>query len=406
MSDYTSLRGVTLSLKNLLDDRLNSAPLSLNVTVTATRPDAKPPIPGNSFRLNLFLYQVIENHFIANQEDPRIGTVSAYGHPPLCLNLRYLLTAYGADTDDTEGQKILGAAMNILHDNAILFPNVLRTPPPIPPLPILDSSLINAHEHLRVSLLPFSLDDLSKLWTGSQESVRMSVAYEVTVLQIESDIPRISPLPVKTRKVVVTTGGPTISTVEPNVFGIGDAFTITGTNLFSQTTMVFVDNVVIDLSGKVAPVLRSNCIQTNMPLDPLPAPPPNDPALWPGPHVLRVSVGFDESNAVATSTFPQTMTSNPVPVLLLPKITAVTPATAPTGAAHALTIDGQRLYRAQDDTNIYVLIANQTIPASQFTSKSDVQICVTVPDLPLGEYPVHVRFNAFVSQDDVTFKVT
>jgi YbbR domain-containing protein len=117
-------------------------------------------------------------------------------------------------------------------------------------------------------------------------------------------------------------------------------------------------------------------------------------------------VGFDPSNSVATSTFPQTMTSNPVPVILLPKITAITPATASAGTTHTLTIDGQRLYRTQDDANTYVLIANKTIPASQFVSKSDVQIRVTVPDLPPGEYPVHVRFNAFVSQDEITFKVT
>lgn len=406
MSDYTSIRGATLSLKNLLDDRLNSAPLSLNVTITAARPDAKPTVQGNSIRLNLYLYQVIENHAISNQEDPRTGTVSDYGHPPLCLNLHYLLTAYGSDKDDTEGHKVLGAAMNVLHDNAVLLPNLLKTPPPSPPLPILDSSLLNAREHLRISLLPFTLDDLSKLWTGSQESVRLSVAYEVTVVQIESARPRVSPLPVHTRNVIVTTGGPKITNIEPNVLGIGDAFTITGSGLFSQTTKVLIDNAMIDLSGQSAPTLRSDRIQTTLPNSPQPAPPPNDTALWPGPHVLRVSVGFDESNSEATSAPPASMISNPLPVLVLPKLTGITPPSAPKGSTHALTINGQRLYRAQDEANIYVLVANQTIPAKQFTAKSDKQIKVTLPDFPPGEYPVHVRFNAFVSQDDILFKVT
>jgi len=323
------------------------------------------------------------------------------------LNLRYLLTAYATDLDESEAHKVLGAAMHVMHENTILTPSVLRTPPPNPPLPVLDSSLLGAREHLRLSLLPLTLDEISKIWIGAQESLRLSVAYEVTVIQIESVKPRVSPLPVRQRNVIVTTGGPKIASVEPNVLGIGDAFTIIGSGLFSQTTRVFVDSVMIDLSGVGAPTLRSDRIQTTLPNAPLPVPPPApDPALWPGPHVLRVSVGFDESNAVATSAFPRSMTSNSVPVLLVPKITSVAPATAPGGSTHMLTIDGQRLYRAQDEANIFVLIADQTIPASQFTIKTDTQIQVTAPDLPPGVYPVHVRFNAFVSQDDVTFEVT
>ena len=400
MSDYTSIRGVTLSLKTLLEDRLKATPLSLTLEITVSRPDVKQTLTGN--RLNLFLYQVVQNHCLANQEDPRIGTTRDYGHPPLSLNLRYLLTTYATDIDETEAHKVLGAAMHVMHENTILTPSVLRTPPPTPPLPVLDSSLLGAREHLRLSLLPLTLDDISKIWIGAQESLRLSVAYEVTVIQIESVKPRVSPLPVRQRNVVVTTGGPKITSVEPNVLGIGDTFTITGSGLFSQTTRVFVDDAVIDLSGLGAPTLRSDRIQTTLPVPP-PAP---DPALWPGPHVLRVTVGFDEANAVATSAFPQTATSNPVPILLIPKIASVTPPTAPGGSTHTLTITGQRLYRAQDDANIYVLIADQTIPAGQFTGKTDTQIQVTVPDLPPGRYPVHVRFNAFVSQDDKTFTVT
>ena len=405
MSDYTSIRGVTLSLKTLLEDRLKATPLSLTLEITVSRPDVKQTLTGN--RLNLFLYQVVENHGLANQEDPRIGTTRDYGHPPLSLNLRYLLTTYATDTDETEAHKVLGAAMHVMHENTILTPSVLRTPPPTPPLPVLDSSLLGAREHLRLSLLPLTLDDISKIWIGAQESLRLSVAYEVTVIQIESVKPRVSPLPVRERNVVVTTGGPKIASVEPNVLGIGDTFTITGSSLFSQTTKVFIDSAMIDLSGLGAPTLRSDRIQTALPNVPVPVlSPAPDPALWPGPHVLRVTVGFDESNSLATSAFPKSMTSNPIPVLVVPKITSVAPATAPGGSTHTLTINGQRLYRAQDDANIFVLIADQTIPASQFTIKTDTQIQVTAPDLPPGRYPVHVRFNAFVSQDDAPFTVT
>ena len=394
MSDYTAIRGVTLSLKTLLDDSLNIAPPPpdrLNAAITISRPDVTQSVTGN--RLNLFLFQVIENQFIANQEDPRLGTTRDYGHPPLSLNLHYLLTPFSTDIDETEAHRILGAAMRVLRDNAILLPTLLTSTAQ----PVLDTSLLTALEHLRISLLPLTLDVLSKIWTGAEESMRLSVAYEVTVIQIDSLQPRVSPLPVRARNVVVTLQGPEISSIDPDTVGIGDALTLTGSNFFSATTKVLIGGATIDLSGLSAPTLLSDQIQTTV---------PNDASLWPGTQMVRVQVGFDQSNAVATGAYPKTLTSDPAPIMLVPKVTSVLPASAPGGSTHTLTINGQRLYRAQDEANIYVLIADQTIPAGQFTTKTDTQIVVTVPNLPVGKYPVYVRFNAFISRDAVEFEVT
>lgn len=394
MSDYTSLRGATLSLKTLLDDGLNTAPPPpdrLNVSLTVSRPDVKQAITGS--RLNLFLYQVVENHSIANQEDPRIGTTRDYAHPPLSLNLHYLLTPISSDTDETEAHRILGATMRLLHDNAILLPTSMTSTA----LPILDTSLLTAREHLRISLLPLTLDDLSKVWFGSQESLRLSVAYEVTVIQIDSLQPRVSPLPVKERNVVITLGAPQIASITPEEAGIGDALTLTGSGFFSATTKVFISSIPIDLSGLGAPTLRDTNLQFDI---------PNDASLKPGMQMVRVQVGFDPSNAVATRDYPQTSTSEPVPLALVPKVTSVTPASEPAGSTHNLIINGFRLYAAAEEANIFLLIGDQTIPASQFTIKTDTQIQVTVPDFPVGKYPLHVRFDAFTSLDDVEFEVT
>ncbi|HUH98344.1 MAG TPA: DUF4255 domain-containing protein [Anaerolineales bacterium] len=394
MSDYTAIRGVTLSLKTLLDDGLNIAPPPpdrLGVSFTASRPDVKQTVTGN--RLNLFLYQVVENHCMANQEDPRIGTTRDYGHPPLSLNLHYLLTPFSTDTDETEAHRILGAVMRILHDNALLLPSSLTSTAQ----PILDTSLLGALEHLRISLLPLTLDDLSKVWFGSQESLRLSVAYEVTVVQIDSLRPRRAPLPVKDRNVVVSLGNPRITSIVPDAVGIGDALTITGSGFFSATTRVFVGTVPIALSGLGAPTLQDHSIRTSV---------PNDASLWPGIQMVRVQVGFDESNAVATSAFPQVATSNVVPIALVPKLTSISPPGAPQGSSHVLTINGERLYRAEDASNIYVLIGDQTIPSSQFSVKTATQVQLTVPDFTPGRYAVYLRFDAFTSLDDVEFEVT
>jgi hypothetical protein len=395
VSDYTSIRGVTLSLKTLLDDGLNVAPPvpdRLGVAFSVSRPDIKQTATGS--RLNLFLYQVVENHFIANQEDPRVGTNRDYAHPPLSLNLHYLLTPFSSDTDELEAHRILGASMRLLHDNAILTPTSMTSTA----VPILDTSLLTAREHLRISLLPLTLDDLSKVWFGSQESLRLSAAYEVTVVQIDSLQPRVSPLPVKERNVVVTLGNPRITSIIPEAIGIGDALTLTGSGFFSATTKVLIGTAVpINLTGLGAPVLKDTSILTSV---------PNDPALKPGMQMVRIQIGFDPSNALTTGDFPKTTTSEPFPIALVPKVTSVSPVSAVHGSTHSLTVNGFRLYASGEEANIYLLIGNQTLPAKNFTIKSDTQIQVTVPDFPIGKYPVHVRYDAFTSLDDVEFEVT
>ena len=89
MSDYRAIAGVSASLRNLLRNRMEAP-----VDVTIAPPDvAINGIAGR--RLNLYLYEINENGSLKNQEIPGRGAGSGYGHPPLSLNLHYLVTAYG-----------------------------------------------------------------------------------------------------------------------------------------------------------------------------------------------------------------------------------------------------------------------------------------------------------------------
>src|SRR5215208_1176086 len=103
MSNFRAIGGVSASLRNLLRDRMEDP-----VDVTIAPPDVTvSSVIGR--RLNLYLYQVTEN-----------GNLAAYGHPPLSLNLHYLLTAHSTtETEldsDLQAQHILGDAMRVLHD--------------------------------------------------------------------------------------------------------------------------------------------------------------------------------------------------------------------------------------------------------------------------------------------------
>ena len=166
---------------------------------------------NNANQLNLFLYQVQPNAAWRNQNIPSQVAPGETGNPPLALTLHYLLTAFGRDNDTTLpfGHQLLGRAMSIFYDHAVLGPDEIRaaTAASLP-----GSDLDRQVERVRITLQPMSLDEISKLWSGLVTQYRLSVGYEVSVALIDSTLPKRTPLPVLTRgagdKGVIVAGEP------------------------------------------------------------------------------------------------------------------------------------------------------------------------------------------------------
>ena len=194
MGDFRAIAGVSSTISRLLRDRMADL-----VPVTLAPPDVT--VAGVSGkRLNVYLYQVTESCNLKNQEIPGQGPPSAYDHPPLSLDLHYLLTAHGsADTAsnaDLEAQLVLGDAMRVLHDFPIVTDSLQITRSAVGTVgdPILDPSLQNQLEEVKIALEPVALEDLAKLWTAlPQARFRRSVTYLVSVVQIESESLRRAP---------------------------------------------------------------------------------------------------------------------------------------------------------------------------------------------------------------------
>ena len=194
MGAFRAIAGVSSTISRLLRDRMEDL-----VPVTIAPPDVI--VAGVSGkRLNVYLYQITENCNLKNQGIPGQGPPGAYGHPPLSLDLHYLLTAHGAaDTAsnaDIEAQLVLGDAMRVLHDFSIVTDSLQITRSAVGAVgdPILDPSLRNQLEEVKIALEPVTLEDLAKLWTAlPQASFRRSVAYLVSVVQIESESLRREP---------------------------------------------------------------------------------------------------------------------------------------------------------------------------------------------------------------------
>jgi Pvc16 N-terminal domain len=203
MASHTAIAAVSRTLRTLLLDRMVTSAL-----ITLAPPDVK--ITGISgARVNLYLMQVIENAALKNQEIPGRIHPAAYGHPPLSLDLRYLMTTYSENDNqeeaDLKAQNILGDAMRVMNDfgNRIDELKITRTAAGLLGKPILEQELWMEFERLRVVLHPATLDDITKVWSAvSGTNFRRSAIYEVTVIQIETTAARPRPAPVETRRIV------------------------------------------------------------------------------------------------------------------------------------------------------------------------------------------------------------
>jgi hypothetical protein len=208
VSDFRAIGGVSATLRSLIRDRMEfpdgvpDAPVTVGPPPFSTSKDAEQR--KEDPRLNLFLYRVTENGYLQNQEIPGRGS-NGYGHPPLSLNLHYLLTAYGNTQlngqggttlfDDTNAHFLLGSAMRVLHDYPIVTDQLTAVRAPSGGL-LLHTSLRDAFEKVRLSLEPLTLEDVTKVWTALALRYRLSAAYVVNVVQVESRRPRTFPRPV------------------------------------------------------------------------------------------------------------------------------------------------------------------------------------------------------------------
>jgi hypothetical protein len=203
MSNSLAIAAVTATLQRMLNNSTSgltknlppSLPPSLNlntVNVTTKPPDKARAASDNSNQVNIFLYQSVPNAALRNMDMPRQVSPGETAQPPVALSLHYLLSAYAQDDNDTASQILLGEAMRIFHDNAVLDQNDIKQA-------LAGNDLYLQVERVRITLLPLSVEEISKLWTAFATNYRVSTAFEVSVVLIESTRPAKTPLPVLTR---------------------------------------------------------------------------------------------------------------------------------------------------------------------------------------------------------------
>ncbi|GAA2809426.1 DUF4255 domain-containing protein [Kitasatospora sp. CM 4170] len=183
MSTGRAIEAVTQTLRSVLGP--------VTALVTARPPDQARGAGASGDQLNLFLYDVAPNAAWRNLEPPARSGGGGL-HPPLALDLHYLLTAYADHQDETTAHRLLGQAMQVLHDGAVLTRAKLGGV-------LGDAGVHLQPERVRLTPVHLGLDEQSKLWSGFQTPYRLSVAYRASVVLIDTGRPSEAPLPVLRR---------------------------------------------------------------------------------------------------------------------------------------------------------------------------------------------------------------
>lgn len=373
MSNAYAIEAVTMALREVIRGAVEALGTGARVI---TEPPDEARDEGNEQQVNLFLYQTSIAGSWRNEPFPA-GLPGETGFPPLPLVLHYLVTPYVRDADELVGHRLLGASMLALHDHPVLSGREL-TAVGVP-------AEVSEHiEAVRITPVDTSVDEISKMWTAFQTQYRLSAAYEVRVLLIESTRARKTPLPVLRRgeddrgplaqgdttptfpllDAVVSPGGATAAR-------LGDEVVLTGANLAATQVRVWLTHPLAESILLTPNLALHNEIRVEV---------PNVPA-----GHCSVAARLTDADGVERLT-------NAVPLAIAPRITTdpfPTVVRQPDGRVTVRLSVEPDVLAAQ---RVYLLLGSLSTKANVLTQATG-ELVFDVPDVPVGAHLTRVRVD-------------
>lgn len=235
MSVSSAIGLVSSSLRNLLTGQMQLTPA---VPVTILAPDET----GGTPRINLFLYRIEENAFLKNQDFMlKPGDSSQLVPTPLSLNLYYLMTPYAQNdpqTGNSTAHEILGEAMRVFYENSVI------------PQQFLETDLQGAREDFRIILNALDPEEIGRLWTTFAQPFRLSVRYQISVVQIDQSAAKVQPMANRVRTigkpgVNAPWNPPVVTKVTPASGAAGTALVFSGENLAGWSGTVVINGQTV-----------------------------------------------------------------------------------------------------------------------------------------------------------------
>lgn len=370
MSDARCIEALTETLRSIVDTGA-AAVLPGSRAITLPPHDVA---PSQDPRVNVFLYQAEIDGALRNT-DPVNTTPGQYGHPALPLVLHYLITPYAADADDVVAHRLLGGALQALHSHPLLTATDLADVAPY-------SDVHQQVESVRIVWQPLNDKDIYSLWSIFQAPYRISVAFEVRVVLIDSLSTGTAPLPVLRRGAAGR--GPVVgaSVGYPELVGFtaplgqqaarsGEIVTLHGSTLGATTVTVLFTHPVLAEPLLITPdSATGNTVTFTVP--------PDIPAGYGTVALDLQSPGTEQL-------------SNDLPFAVSPQITSALPATvAAAGAAATLTLTCRPNLRVGQKCT--VLIGGEPIAGPAVTTDTGT-ITFTIPKRAAGTFPLRLRID-------------
>jgi len=390
MSNSLAIAAVTATLRNLIRSEVGDLP---NGNVTTEPPDKVRSGNATPDQLNIFLYQTSINPAWRNMDIPTRVRPGETGQPPLALNLSYLITAYGEGDDETRSQRWLGAAMRVLHDHPVLGSQEIKDA-------LSGSDLETQVERVRITPLPMSLEELSKLWIIFQTQYRVSTAYAVEVVLIDSERPVRTPLPVLTRgeddsgvaaqpdliPPFPTLAGLSLAQEKQPSAQLGESITLQGHHLHGDSLVARFRNV--RLSDPIDIVLQAIAADSDVDINVSLPDGPADRAAWAsGFYTVALVVGRSGESV------NKVRETNELPLSVAPRILSIVPDHSSAGSDFSLQVRCSPNIMPEQRASL--LFGNNEIPADAHgvsTDTLDFHIPADAAQSP-GKYYVRLRLD-------------
>jgi hypothetical protein len=391
VSQPSAIAAVAATLRNMLASGVTPDPDLNDTTVTTQPPDRARAAGNNANQLNIFLYQALPNAAWRNMDLPGRVNPGETGMPPLALTLHFLITAYGRDNDLVQpfSLQLIGRAMNVLNDHAILQAKEIKDALP-------GNDLYAQLEHVRLTLQPLSTEEIYRLWSGFQTPYRTSVAYEASVVLIDSTRPVKAALPVLTRgpedqgyraQADLVPPFPTVTGIDlpdgQTSAQIGDEATFKGHNLSGDVQVRF-RNLRLPGPIRLVPKPGGTSDTITVVID-------NDPAKWlAGPYTVAMEV--TENQGTPTQ---KVRVSNEASFLLAPIITAFPGKVAIAGGNATIDLACSPQIRPEQQVALY--LDDHEVPAEVVIAQTG-NLKFIVPNAVAGSYLVRLRVDGVDSR--------
>jgi hypothetical protein len=371
MSDARAIEAVTETLRGIVDAGVK------RVTAGA-RAITLPPheiTASQEPQVNVFLYQAEIDGALRNTDPVNVAPGES-AQPALPLILHYLITPYAPNADDIQAHRLLGAALQAVHSHPVLTPTDLADAAPF-------SDISHQVESVRICWQPLDDKDIYSLWSIFQAPYRISTAFELRVVLIDSTVTGSAPLPVTKRGstgrgpvVNASVGYPEITSViaplgQPSALP-GEQVSLLGAGLSATTVTVLLSHPVLAQPISIAP----NRATGNEVTFTVPATAP---------------AGFGTVALSLSTPGTSDLLSNDVPFGVSPKITSPLPATvaASVHAAALIVTCGPTVRAGQ---HAVLLIGGNPVTAPAITADT-TSLTFTVGPMPAQAYPLRLRID-------------